>query len=203
MKKQLVVKWLVTLNGLMVKQILIIIKVHNCFSWSSKSSSEQESEWRWNQLPSGNLLHSYWTWSIEIVVLPNLKMVFFHSELLVYQMVWMYVGISLGWGFNGMLFLWGMGTSPLCPQKKMGEITHCIRICKLYIYMCICIYIYVYICIYIYVYIYIYIYIYMYFMYIYICIYIYVYIYVYIYICILCIYIYIYKYVCLYLYLNK
>ena len=117
MKKQLVVKWLVTLNGLMVKQILIIIKVHNCFSWSSKSSSEQESEWRWNQLPSGNLLHSYWTWSIEIVVLPNLKMVFFHSELLVYQMVWMYVGISLGWGFNGMLFLWGMGTSPLCPQK--------------------------------------------------------------------------------------
>ena len=27
----------------------------------------------------GNLLHSYWTWPIEIVDLPNLKIVIFHS----------------------------------------------------------------------------------------------------------------------------
>ena len=30
-------------------------------------------------LPSGNLLHSYWKWPIEIVDLPFLKMVIFHS----------------------------------------------------------------------------------------------------------------------------
>ena len=35
-------------------------------------------------LASGQLAVSYWTWPIEIVDLPNLKMVIFHSKLLVY-----------------------------------------------------------------------------------------------------------------------
>ena len=30
-------------------------------------------------IPSGNLLHSHWKWPIEIVDLPNLKIVIFHS----------------------------------------------------------------------------------------------------------------------------
>ena len=30
----------------------------------------------------------YWTWTIEIVDLPNFKMAIFHSNLLVYQTVW-------------------------------------------------------------------------------------------------------------------
>ena len=38
-------------------------------------------------LPSGNLLHSYGKLPIEIVDLPNLKMVIFNSKLLVYQRV--------------------------------------------------------------------------------------------------------------------
>ena len=38
-------------------------------------------------IPSGNLLHGYWTWPIEIVDLPIDSMVIFHSFLYVYQRV--------------------------------------------------------------------------------------------------------------------
>ena len=38
-------------------------------------------------LPSGNLTVRYWKWPIEIADLPFLKIVIFHSKLLVYQRV--------------------------------------------------------------------------------------------------------------------
>ena len=63
-------------------------------------------------IPSGNLLHSYWKWPIEIVDLPNLKMVIFSIVFCMFTRpgIWRYLpcqvtwlGHSMGWGMVNII----------------------------------------------------------------------------------------------------
>jgi hypothetical protein len=63
--------------------LLLYMFTRNCWVFLSHGKSHMIFRDIW-MISSGNFLHSYWKWPIEIVDLPNLKMVIFHRFLYVY-----------------------------------------------------------------------------------------------------------------------